>query len=67
MMIKQYDMTMKTTYIHPNTAIITLHTKQFLTQGSGGVGSGSTLGNAYNKNDESFSREQRSGWTDDDD
>lgn len=67
MMIKQDEMTMKTAYIHPKTCIITLHTKQFLTQGSGGVGSNSTLGNAYNQNDVSYSREQRSGWTDDDD
>ena len=67
MMIKRNDMTMKTAYIHPKTVIITLHTNQFLAFSQGGATTGSKLGNAFNGDDQSYSREQRSGWTDDDD
>ena len=66
-MIKRNDMTMKTAYIHPKTVIITLHTKLLQTQSFVGAKSGSSLGNGFNGSDVSYSREQRSGWTDDDD
>ena len=63
MMNKRNDMTMKTTYIHPKTLIIALHPKQFLAQSL----EGSPLGKTYTESDVSYSRGQRSGWTDDDD
>lgn len=56
---------MKTTYKHPVTVITSVRPQQPLAQ-SGGVGNGSTLGNAYNGGDVSYSREQGSGWSEDD-
>ena len=52
-------------YISPKTDIVTVSIQQQLLAGSGGLGEGATLGNAYNGSDVTYSR-RSSIWADED-
>ena len=59
---------MKKTYINPEIEVLTIATQEILNGGSGGgIETGSALGDAFDQDDENYSRGSNSLWDDEED